>query len=276
MTQPLVSICIPLFNCENYIKEALDSIKNQTYDNIEVIICDDQSHDRSAEISRTYAQQNPDLDIKVFESDVNRGLESNWNWSISKAKGKYIKLLPSDDYLYPECISRQVEAFEDSGEKISLVFCCRQIINKNGKPIVQTGPKKSGRVKARDLLELCLLRGTNVMGEPGAVLFERSTAEKVGEFNGTLPYVIDLDYWMRLLDHGDGYALADPLCTFRIDQNLSVRLGLKRPKNFNALMARMAEKHNFGKTARFTGKLRTYFNELLRRTFYAYLHITSR
>ncbi|MEM7195964.1 MAG: glycosyltransferase family 2 protein [Pseudomonadota bacterium] len=225
-------MCIPSYNCESYIRETIESVLRQDYDNIELIISDDSSDDRTREVIESTKSSNPNASITVFYPEKRLGLEGNWNQVLQLAGGTYIKLLPSDDTLEESCIGKQVNAFENQQDGLSLVFCRRTIINKNGNRILDTGPSIERRYAASDIVRKCILSGTNVIGEPGAVLFRREHSDSIGQFNGAMPYVIDLDYWYRLLKCGDAFGLAEPLTTFRIDQNLSVRLGFKRPLNF--------------------------------------------
>lgn len=108
---PLVSISMPAFNAELYIAEAIDSVLAQTYQNIELIICDDGSSDGTRQIIEKYSD--PRI-IKIF-SPVNRGLIATRNEIAQIAKGKYLALLDADDVAFPDRIATQVK-FLESGE----------------------------------------------------------------------------------------------------------------------------------------------------------------
>jgi glycosyltransferase involved in cell wall biosynthesis len=94
-TPDLISICIPTYNGENYILEALNSIKNQSYKNIEVIISDDNSNDKTLEICEKFKSE-VDFPVYIYNHLPN-GIGSNWNNCILKSKGDYIQFLFQDD-----------------------------------------------------------------------------------------------------------------------------------------------------------------------------------
>ncbi len=106
--QPLVSVLMTAYNRENYIGEAIESVLNSTYRNLELIIVDDVSKDRTVEIARSYADK--DSRITVFVNEKNLGDYPNRNRAAGYAKGEYLMYCDSDDSLKPDGISRCVEA----------------------------------------------------------------------------------------------------------------------------------------------------------------------
>ncbi|PSB59038.1 glycosyltransferase family 2 protein [Chamaesiphon polymorphus] len=99
---PLVSIVIPCYNGETFVKEAIDSALGQTYSNLEVIVINDGSTDRSLEIIESFGGK-----IQI-ESTINQGVQLTRNKGLELATGDYIKFLDSDDVLLPDCIEKQV------------------------------------------------------------------------------------------------------------------------------------------------------------------------
>jgi glycosyltransferase involved in cell wall biosynthesis len=97
--EPLVSVLMTAYNREKYIAEAIESVLASTHTHFELIIVDDVSKDRTAEIARGYEQR--DHRIKVFVNATNLGDYSNRNKAASYAKGKYIKYIDADDTIYP-------------------------------------------------------------------------------------------------------------------------------------------------------------------------------
>ena len=94
--QPLLSVIIPVYGVEQYIAECLDSVIAQTYKNLEIIVINDGTKDKSAEIAKEYAQK--DSRIKVYDFE-NGGLSVARNRGVSLAKGDYIAFLDSDDWI---------------------------------------------------------------------------------------------------------------------------------------------------------------------------------
>ena len=110
--KPLVSVLIPLYNAEEYLSDTLESIIEQTYKNIEVIIVDDGSLDNSLEIARTYEERYER--IKVI-SQGNQGAASARNSAFSFSSGDYIQYQDADDLLHPDKIRLQIEALSSDG-----------------------------------------------------------------------------------------------------------------------------------------------------------------
>lgn len=107
--QPKVSIIIPFYNVSNYLKQCLDSVQNQTYQNIEVILVNDGSTDNSIEIAQQYTKE---LTNFFLIQQPNSGLSAARNAGVSIAKGNFVFYLDSDDYLSHDCIEKLVSLQE--------------------------------------------------------------------------------------------------------------------------------------------------------------------
>ena len=123
MNNPKVSVMVPTYNQEDLIKETLDSILSQTYRNIEVIVTDDGSSDRTSEIINAYHDAHPDR-IKPVYSDVNTGIAANVNRALAQVTGKYISWLAGDDLMKPEKIEKQVCLLES---RLDAVGCIHDV-----------------------------------------------------------------------------------------------------------------------------------------------------
>src|SRR5277367_4436647 len=99
----LVSICLPVFNGEQYLADAISSALNQTHEQIELLISDDQSTDGSWEIIQQFSER--DQRIKVCRNEKRRGLFENYNSTIGGANGEFIKLFAQDDLLSPNAVA---------------------------------------------------------------------------------------------------------------------------------------------------------------------------
>jgi glycosyltransferase involved in cell wall biosynthesis len=111
--QPLVSVVTPVYNTAKYLAECVESVLAQTYSNWEYVISDNRSSDRSLEIARSYAAQDPR--IRVLQHDVHLDVLQNWNRSLREmsADSKYCKIVHADDWLFPECLERMVALAEE-------------------------------------------------------------------------------------------------------------------------------------------------------------------
>ena len=127
--QPLVSIGLPVFNGEDFLENALDSILSQTYSNIEVIVCDNASTDRTSSIVAIYNEK--DDRIKYHRQDINIGAAGNYNSTFELSKGKYFKWAAHDDVMHENYIEQCVQILE-SDSSTSLVQSLVGQIDENG------------------------------------------------------------------------------------------------------------------------------------------------
>ncbi|MBN1938576.1 MAG: glycosyltransferase [Candidatus Aminicenantes bacterium] len=266
---PLISVCIPSFNNELFIDEAIRSVLGQTFGGFELIIVDDLSRDGTREKIRAY----DDPRIRYIENDRNLGLAANWNKALGEARGRWIKVLPGDDLLYPRCLERQIAAFEDQppGE-IALVSCARDVIDERGRKIMRRAFPGKGRViPGREAVRRCIRAGTNLIGEPAAVLMRADLVERTGLFNPGNVYLIDLDFWARLLLEGSLSMSADPLCAFRISRTAeSTRTRSSQSRDFQAFAGVLGSDVRFGlkPVDLRRGRRRAVLNGFLRRLLY--------
>ena len=129
---PLVSIVIPVYNGTNYVAEAIESALNQTYKNIEIIVVNDGSKDKTENIAKSYGDK-----IRYYYKD-NGGVASALNLGIKEAKGEYISWLSHDDIYYPNKIERQIEELKNIDDKNTMIYSNSEFIDKKGKSLTQT------------------------------------------------------------------------------------------------------------------------------------------
>ncbi|MCB1191487.1 MAG: glycosyltransferase [Leptospiraceae bacterium] len=215
----LVSICIPLYNSQNYILDTIKSILSQDYEFIEVIICDDRSTDNSFAMVASYLERNPKAKskIKLFQNEKNLGMVPNWNRVVELACGEYIKNMGGDDLLEPDCISKQVAILEKYPE-LPLVFCKKKVITSKGKYLFSKGfGKKSGTYPSIETIYKVLKIGGTILGEPVTGLFRKADFVHLKGYDDQIRYHADYDLWLRLMLESDTfYYLDEPLVSFRI------------------------------------------------------------
>jgi glycosyltransferase involved in cell wall biosynthesis len=270
MKTPRVSVCIPTYLGDKTLGAAIESVLAQTFTDFELIVIDDGSPDDT----RAVVERFSDHRIVYLRNEKNLGPQGNWNRCLEVAVGDYFKLLPHDDLLHPQCLERQVRVLDtDTEKRIALVFCAREVLGPDARLLTRRGYPggREGPVDRDVLIRACVRRGTNLIGEPGAVLLRKATAVKVGLFDATNPYVIDLDYWFRLLAHGDAHFCAEPLAAFRVSAgSWSVAIGARQSADFRNFVQRMADlgvapKSNFDRVC---GNLMAVLNNVLRTVFY--------
>ena len=106
MEKGLVSIIVPVFNAEKYLSECVNSLIEQTYDNIEILLIDDGSNDDSLAICKSF--ENKDKRIKVFSKE-NGGVSSARNFALQKLTGEYFACVDSDDYVTKDYVKKMYE-----------------------------------------------------------------------------------------------------------------------------------------------------------------------
>lgn len=135
--KPLVSVIVPVYNCEKYIKKCLESVFEQTYANIEVVVIDDGSRDKSLDI--IYCTVKEKTNVKIFHQE-NSGLSAARNKGLENATGDYITFLDSDDYLGKGHIDNLVVAAEKN--KAEMVICGYQKVSEEGALLHEVIPTK--------------------------------------------------------------------------------------------------------------------------------------
>jgi glycosyltransferase involved in cell wall biosynthesis len=267
---PAVSVCVPSYRGAAHIAATIESALAQTFSDFELLIVDDDSPDETAEVVSRYV----DPRLRFLRNERRLGAEANWNRCLHVARGRYFKLLPQDDLLAPRCLARQVDVLEsDEGNRLALVFCARTIIDGNTRAIMSRRypSRRGGVISGRSLIRRCLRRGTNLIGEPGGVLFRTALARRVGGFDASLGYVVDLDYWCRLLLEGDAYYIAEKLASFRVSSgSWSVALGRRQSKEFQDFIAKIAANRVYGASLMdvAAGRLMARLNTMLRLLLY--------
>src|SRR3990167_692982 len=126
--QPLVSVIMPTYNHAQFIGEAIDSVLNQTYKNLELIIIDNYSEDNTEEIVKSFNNQR----IKYVKFRNNGVIVASRNVGMKMAKGKYFAFLDSDDLWLPNKLEKQIPLFERDG-KVGLVYSDIILFNEKGK-----------------------------------------------------------------------------------------------------------------------------------------------
>ena len=189
---PLVSVIIPLYNREKTIQRAVDSVLNQTYTNIEVIVVDDGSTDDSVKMLHKYVDDNR---VKVFCQPQNKGANAARNRGIREARGEYIAFHDSDDAWLPDKLEKQIRCMERDEFYVS--FCA---FKRHYEGAVQIVPNISEQLSCESIRER--LRRGNIVGTPTLVL-HKSVVSAVGVFDEEMPRLQDYEYMIRIVKKYD-------------------------------------------------------------------------
>ena len=270
---PYVSVGIPTYRGAAHLAETIESVLAQNFTDFELLIIDDNSPDETDNVVASFN----DPRIRYLKNPHNLGPQGNWNRCLEEARGRYFKLLPQDDLIYPDTLQRQVEILEhDKAQNIALVFGARNITGTSGQVITKRGcPRtREGMVNGAELVRRCVRFGTNLIGEPGSVLMRKTLADQVGAFDGSLGYIIDLDYWVRLLAHGNAYYLEHPVSSFRVSSgSWSVAIGSQQSNEYRSFLTRLIAQPNWGisRIDVFAGNVMARVNNVMRLVFYRWV-----
>lgn len=189
---PLVSIICLSYNHEDYVVEALNSVINQTYPNIELLIADDCSTDNSVEIIQNWLQHHPKVHFSVNEKNL--GNTKTFNQLAKKAKGDYIIDLAADDVLLPNCVEKQVSTFQNSNfSNLGIVYGNLIEIDENGSSL-RNYYTEEDHPESGDIYKMVIGRTTKICSVSSMV--KKSVFEKLGFYDEKLAYE-DLDLWIR-------------------------------------------------------------------------------
>lgn len=190
--KPLVSVVIPTYNRANIIDKAIDSVLDQTYENLEVVVVDDGSTDNTEEVVTAY----DDPRVRYIPLEENQGANVARNTGIKEAKGEFIAFQDSDNIWDEEKIEKQVKAYMNSPEDHKVVFTivCGNL-RKGGKIYV---PEKWATPRNGDIHNT-IRKGSCVSTQ--GIFTKKSCLEKVGYFDEEFPRLQDWELAFRLSKH---------------------------------------------------------------------------
>ncbi len=213
-SKDLVSICIPVFNGENTIRDTLLSAINQTYENIEIVVVDNCSEDNTVNI----VQANMSGHIRLYQNSENLGMVGNWNKCLEYAKGEYITILCADDLLNRDCIEKKVNIMRENKDVV-MVFSASEIINENGTSLMKRRIFNNNKIMEGKKISLRSYREKNLFGEPSNVLFRKSALNETGGFDASMYYSADWDMWLKIANTGKVGYISEVLMKYRVSKN---------------------------------------------------------
>lgn len=215
MEQPLVSVIVVSYNHSKYIRENLDSIKAQTYPNIELIVADDASADNSVEVFEAWLSENHYPAKKIFHKQ-NTGLATTLNECLELITGKYVKLIAADDFLHPESIAQCVAKLEELGEEYGMVFTDFYTVDDNSETIDSYLKTPLSIFDNHTLRYDALLEQNRIIAP--TTLIHTSILKKTGLY--TPNFILeDYDRWLRIGKINKIYFINSKLCYYRRHEN---------------------------------------------------------
>ena len=227
---PLISVVVPAFNHQNLVQEALASVVDQSWPEIELLVVDDASRDGTAErieefLARPETQERLSGRQWFHRQPANAGAHAAINLGVSRAKGEWIAILNSDDRYTPDRLSHMMSALQASDGQLG--FSRVRFIDVQGRECV-TGDGGTAdllcaqaNLRAAPSIGFALLR-RNVTVSTGNLLFHRSVHDRVGGFR-PLAYCHDWDFALRALLVTEPRFISAPLYEYRIHGTNSFR-----------------------------------------------------
>jgi len=232
-SDPLVSICIPAYNSGKYIGETIDSLLNQSYQNLEIIVVDDGSTDGTCNVLKRIQDQR-----LIYVTQENKGASAARNAAFRLSSGSFIKFMDADDLLNPACIERQVAKL--LGKEGSLASAKWGRFYKDDRSDFRLSPENVWKdLPGIDwLIESLLPTGANMM-QPGIFLAPRDIVEKAGPWNENLSLIDDFEYMIRLISQCEEVLFCENAVLMYRSGNLQTLSGQTSPRHmvsaFNSL-----------------------------------------
>jgi glycosyltransferase involved in cell wall biosynthesis len=224
--RPLVSVLVACYNQARYVAECLDSVLDQTYENIELIIIDDCSQDDSASVIQRWLV-NTNFTATFLRHRQNQGICKTFNAALQRAKGKYICVLAADDVYLPDKIDGQVRLMEALPPKVGVVYGDSWQMDEDGNPLAEKFIEAHRRFQTMpegDLFPV-LLEGNFIPAM--ATMIRRECFETVGPYDEELVYE-DFDMWLRIARHYDFAFSATISAKYRIVPESVTRAVLRK------------------------------------------------
>lgn len=243
---PLISVVVPVYNHAVYIKECLNSLKDQDYPNVEIVICDDGSTDDSVKIVKKWLLDNPSVNVTLFEQE-NKGVCSTLNKLIKLANGEFIALCASDDALTFNSLSSRYYFMVSKGKKA--VISDSYTIDEHSTVINNSSISKLYRGNldklSNDIVSECLYNWA-IAGP--ALLIDKKLYDTVGFYDETL-LTEDRDFYLRLLAGNHLTFINKSLALYRVHSGNASRSGIKK----RLLISRQVALSNIKNASLFNG-----------------------
>ena len=203
---PVVSVLLPACNAQRYIREAIDSVLDQTFKDFELILLDDGSTDRTPVILQKYAKA--DRRVRVQRGE-NRGISTTLNEGLAVTRGSFIARMDADDVCYPERFAKQVGFLADHPDHVLVGSRCL-LIDPGGYPICE----KFDIVSDHEQIDAALMNMSWPLVHP-AVMMRAESLRKIGGYDPRYRTNQDHDLFLRLAEHGRLANLPDVLLKYR-------------------------------------------------------------
>ncbi|MCM3729100.1 glycosyltransferase family 2 protein [Neobacillus cucumis] len=257
MKQPLVTVFIPMYNGEEYIQEALDSIINQTYKNLDILVVDDGSTDNSNKIVSSYN----DPRIRLLVNETNKGLPYTRNLGVKEAKGKYLAIMDADDIALPDRIEKQVKYMEENID-IDVVGTYYQEFGGRFNRIRKSSADNQEELKISLIFH-------NYIGNSTSLIRLNTLKENNLSYNPNFFVLQDYDLWIQISKVGKLFIMPEVLLKYRTGHTNITKLSktekaARRKKLMDSIHNDILDFYNF----ELTDQEKNTFNEVFNDDFY--------
>jgi glycosyltransferase involved in cell wall biosynthesis len=228
--KPLVSVVIPTYNRAGLVVEAVQSVLNQTYGRMEIIVVDDGSTDNTREILKEYEGK-----IRYVYQERSERSEAR-NEGFRHSEGEYIAFLDSDDLWLPMKIAKQVQVLSRRAD-VGLVYTDVDLIDEHGNPYAG---KLCWDEPVRKVLYEDLMTHNVVTGSLSAIMVRRECLDRVGVFDESMSICEDLDLYRRIARHYNFHKINLPLARIRIHGDSTQRDASAMAKGWETTISKIS------------------------------------
>ena len=182
-----ILVFVPTYNSEKYLRQCLDSVLKQTFQDWQCVISDDASTDKSVEIAKEYEKK--DTRFKVLTHEKNVGAANNWNRAKENNNSFATKILCADDYIFHNSLALQYNLLKRFNT--SIVFSERKILFPSGRSLHPKLPKYGQSLSFNEAFSLYIKSGRNIFGEPVSALFKTDSLISSKTFNSNFEFALD-------------------------------------------------------------------------------------
>jgi len=235
MNYPLISLVICTYNGERYLEKTLDSVVEQSYPNMEIVVIDDGSSDSTVSIINSYALHDDRFRVFVIK---NGGLPAARNFAFTQARGEWIAIIDQDDLCYPERLSKQM-AIAQKYPSAGLVFCDTDYIDSDGKIIghhFSSFALPDAFIPRKVAGNLLLSAGCYIAS--AACFISRKVISTIGPLDESLRYACDYDYFIRCGMIFDLAYTNEKLAAWRIHESQQSTVNMNRFKEYRSVLVR--------------------------------------
>lgn len=219
-----ISIVLPVFNGQDIVGRAIESVLSQTYRDLELIIVNDCSQDDTLSVISEYAAK--DARIRIINNEINKKLPASLNVGFAEASGEYWTWTSDDNTYHPDALEKMA-AVLDNDEEIDLVYADFSVVDMEGNLIEEMAEGDPSEIRFRNNIGACFL-------------YRRSLAEAVGIYDTSAFLAEDYDFFIRCYEKGRFYHIEEDLYDYgRHDKSLS----LTRRNDITRQTIRIMEKH---------------------------------